>query len=281
MPSPKKSLGQHFLQCQWVVDAIIRAGEITKQDTVLEIGSGTGVLTRALARYASRVLAIEKDEKLAAALRKSLEKEGIANVEIIEGDILKVFPDLVLSYQLPATNYKLVANIPYYLTAHLLRIIFDAPFKPSLITLTIQKEVAERIAAKPPHMSMLAVSVQVHGKPEIVKHVPASCFYPIPKVDSSIIKISHISNDFFLAYSILEKRFFEIVRLGFSAKRKQLIGNLAKEFPKTELAAIFIQLNLNSRARAEELTLETWGKLVENLTEFMKLHPKRYSTTDP
>lgn len=262
---PKKSLGQNFLRCQWVVDAIISASDLTRDDTVIEVGPGTGILTSALAKRAGSVVAIEKDEKLAAELRRNLEKENIKNVEITEGDILKILPDLPSRYKLQAKNYKLIANIPYYLTARLLRMLFEAPVKPSLITLTIQKEVAERIAAKPPQMSILAVSVQAYGNPEIIKHVPASCFYPVPNVNSSIIKISGVSDIFFKKNAVSEQVFFEIAKLGFSAKRKQLLGNLSKKFTRQEIGNIFSHADINPRARAEELSLEEWVSVIKGL----------------
>ncbi len=261
---PKKSLGQNFLKCQWVIDALIEAGEVTKKDTVLEIGPGTGVLTRPLAKHAEKVVALEKDEALADILSKNLKAENINNVEVIEGDILKEYCSLISRYAENETSIKIVANIPYYLTSHLFRIIFETNDKPKLVLFTIQKEVAERITAKPPSMSMLALSIQAYGTPTIIKNVPASCFSPVPKVDSSIIKISEISNNFFLKTSITEKMFFEISKLGFSSKRKQLIGNLSKRFPKEKLISLFSELNINPQIRAEALTKEDWAKIIKH-----------------
>lgn len=262
---PKKSLGQNFLRCRWVVDTIIAASDLTRNDAVLEIGPGTGVLTQALAKHAGRIIAVEKDEKLAASLRADLKTEKIQNVEIMEGDILQMYSDILIHYDLQTARYKLIANIPYYLTARLFRTVFEQAIKPSLILFTVQKEVAERITAKAPRMNMLALSVQAYGKPKIIKKVPASCFYPKPGVDSSIIKISDISDDFLKNYSIPEKEFFAFARLGFSAKRKQLVGNLAKKFPKENLIQVFSELNINPRARADELSLEQWARLLDRI----------------
>ncbi len=255
---PKKSLGQHFLRCQWVVDTLIHAGELTKQDTVLEIGPGTGVLTRALGKHAGTVLAVEKDEKLAQLLRKSLREERNTNVEIIEGDVLQLLPSFFSRYTLHATRYKLISNIPYYLTSRMLRMVFESSSKPCLVVLTIQKEVAERIAAHPPDMSILALSVQAYGRPEIIKTVPASCFYPPPQVDSAIIKISGISDSFFTSYSVPEKYFFRIIKIGFASKRKQLAGNLSRglKMPREKTEEILKSAGINPKQRAEELTLE-------------------------
>lgn len=265
---PKKSLGQNFLRCRWVVDTIIAASDLTRNDVALEIGPGTGVLTRALAKHAGRVIAIEKDEKLAASLRATLKTEKIQNVEIIEGDILQIYSDILIRYCPQTTNYKLIANIPYYLTTRIFRTVFEQAIKPSLILFTIQKEVAQRITAHAPRMSILSLSIQAYGKPKIIKHVPASCFYPKPSVDSSIIKISNITDDFFTNNPVPEKDFFNVIKIGFSSKRKQLAGNLAAgiKIPKENIRAVFTELNLNPRARAEQLTLNQWAHLASSIS---------------
>lgn len=244
---PKKSLGQHFLKCDWVVSTLIKAGEINKKDIVLEIGPGTGVLTRELVKHAKQVIAVEKDEKLAKNLAESLKKEGISNVKIIPSDIL-----LLLHRSKIYAKYKVVGNIPYYLTSRLIRILLEDKQKPKIIVLTIQKEVAERIVAKPPKMNLLALSVQAYGKPEIVKKVPADCFYPEPKVDSAIIKISDIYDHFLKVNQIKKDDFFKIIRKAFSQKRKILRNSLrGLNLPK-ELV----------KKRPEELSLEQWAKLI-------------------
>lgn len=268
MTRPKKSLGQNFLRCDWVVDALIKAADLTPQDTVLEIGPGTGVLTRALAAAAGRVIAVEKDEQLALALRAALEKEGIKNVEIIATDILKILPHLSPTYNLPPTTYKIVANIPYYLTGHLFRLIFEQDILPETVVLTVQKEVAERVAAKPSHMSLLALSVQVFGTPEIIAAIPASCFFPQPKVDSAILKISGISGGFFTENKIEKAAFFETARRGFSQKRKVLVNALAGgggAGDKIAAARALAAAGIDSRARAEELSLKQWADLAAAL----------------
>lgn len=255
---PKKSLGQHFLKCQWVVSALINASELTSTDAVLEIGPGDGILTRTLANHAGRVIAVEKDERLAANLAETLTQEGIKNVEIIPADILTRF-NLV---HIPRT-YKIVANIPYYLTSRLLRMLFEQQKKPQRVVLTIQKEVAERICARAPHMNILALSVQAYGAPKMIKTVPASCFSPKPRVDSAIIAITDISNNFFKKNNISEEMFFKIIRRAFSQKRKILANALSPLYTKKNLEKIYTSIGIKSNARAEELALEQWARFMQ------------------
>ena len=256
---PKKSLGQHFLRCQWVVSALLKAAELNSEDMVLEIGPGAGVLTRALAQKTKRVIAIEKDEKLAEELRSSLEKEGINNVKIITGDILKILP--------VAGADKVVANIPYYLTSRLLKILLGEKPRPKLIVLTIQKEVAQRIAAKPPKMNLLALSIQAFGRPEIIKTVPASCFWPKPKVDSAIIKITDISDDFFKKNGLKAEEFFQVAKTAFGQKRKFLTNTLSKIAPKEEIEEVLRKTGIGPKARPEELDLNQWVKVVLGISK--------------
>ena len=278
----KKSLGQHFLRCRWVVSTLIRSAELTQKDTILEIGPGTGVLTFALAQAAGHVVAVEKDERLAGALMARLKEDGITNVEILTGDILRLLPILpqVIQAKLGSKNrYKVVANIPYYLTARLLRLLLEQQpqpaegearpdGRPELIVLTIQKEVAQRIVAQPPRMNLLALSVQAFGKPEIIKTVPASCFSPMPKVDSAIIKIADISDRFFRENRLDQKQFFAPIRRAFSQKRKLLLNTLGMRHSvlhKEQIAAVLTTLNLSKNARPQELSLQNWANLAKSL----------------
>ncbi len=274
----KKSLGQHFLRCGWVTQTLIEAASLAKTDTLLEIGPGTGVLTRELARHAKEVVAIEKDEKLADALADALAREEITNVRIIKGDILWLqLPqtkfgaedDLNLVWGKNKSGYKVVANIPYYLTSRLLRLLLGGEPRPERIVLTIQKEVAERIVAKPPHMNLLALSVQAFGAPEIIKNVPASCFTPKPDVDSAIIRIAEISDRFFMENRTDPADFFGFVRRGFSQKRKQLLNTLKGEgeTPKKTVADALIRLGLSPNARPEELSLQNWADLAKKIPQ--------------
>lgn len=249
----KNLLGQHFLRCQWVIDTLIKVSELKKSDTILEIGPGTGILTKALAKKAEKVIAVEKDKELAAELGRSLAKEGIQNVEIITDDILK----LLTSNQLLVTsNYRVVANIPYYLTSRLLRLLLENENRPELIVMTLQKEVAGRLIAKPPQMNLLALSVQAHGTPKIIHDVPASCFSPRPKVDSAIVHISDISDRFFEKNGLDKKLFFEIAKQGFSQKRK-ILSNTLKKFGIKNLPFAL--------SRPQELSLNDWAKITQTI----------------
>ncbi len=267
----KKSLGQNFLSNPRVLDKIVEAAEITKNDTVLEIGPGTGNLTAKLAEKAGRVIAVEKDHRLIDLLKSNFDRFG--NVEIVEADVLKLdITRTVLTiqgrslYGKTPLQYKIVGNIPYYITSHLLRTIFESWPMPKLIVLTIQKEVAQRIMAKPPHMNLLALSVQLYSEPKIVGYISKGNFRPIPKVDSAILKL--VSKAELLKSGLnssVTRQFFELVRLGFSSKRKKLISNLAQKFDKVILEKAFNQLGLKETSRAEELSLDDWLRLVKNL----------------
>ena len=247
---PNKVMGQNFLIDKNVLDKIIEAAEIKKDDTILEIGPGLGILTIELAKRAKKVIAIEKDKNLAEILNDELRIEGIENVEIIQGDILKL-PD---SKFLILDSYKLVANIPYYLTSPLIRKFLEIKNKPSLMVLMIQKEVAQRICARPPKMSLLSVAVQFYAKPEIISIVSKNSFYPKPKVDSAIIKITPKTFP-----KVDTEKFFELVKASFSSKRKMLKNNLKID------ESILKKLGLNPKIRAENLTIENWIKLYEEI----------------
>src|SRR3989344_3805526 len=248
----KKSLGQNFLINQGVLDKIVTAAELDKDDTVIEIGPGTGVLTEKLVEkvrstgsgQAGRVIAIEKDARLIAQLK---EKFKNTNVDIVEGDILKIDPTPLLRYC--ATGYKLIGNIPYYITSHLLKTVFEKWPAPKLIVLMVQKEVAQRIMAKPPHMNLLALSVQFFAKPKIISYVSRGSFRPTPKVNSAIIKLTPIRSDLELA-----DRFFKLIKTAFAGKRKQLKNTVGKE--------ILENTGIRPELRPEELSLEDWLRIV-------------------
>ncbi|MBI3630883.1 MAG: ribosomal RNA small subunit methyltransferase A [Candidatus Sungbacteria bacterium] len=257
---PKKSLGQHFLTCPWVADAAIGAADLGPDDTVLEIGPGTGVLTRALAKRAGRVIAVEKDQDLAGGLADALANKGISNVAIVTGDILRF--DLAT---LPP-GYKVAANIPYYLTARLIRMLLETKNRPTSLVLAIQKEVAQRIVAKPPDMNMLALLVHSYADARIIADVPASCFRPKPKVTSSLIKISRISEDFFVKNGVLPEAFFSVAKKGFSSKRKMLGGTLRAFAPKKRIEEILARAGVRVSSRPQELSRENWAWIVRALS---------------
>ena len=255
----KKLLGQHFLKCRWVTHQILRAADISKNDTVLEVGPGAGALTFALTAAAGRVIAVEKDERLAEELKTRAGRTGIKNLEIITGDILNFLP------QTKFGAHKVLGNIPYYLTSRLLRLLISHPDKPERIVFTIQKEVARRITARPPRMNLLALSVRAFGKPEIVKAVPASCFSPKPKIDSAIIKISDISNRYFETTSFDQDFFFKVAAAAFAGKRKMLTTTLSKMFPKNKVVHALDRAHLPLTARPEQCSLDQWRALITAL----------------
>jgi 16S rRNA (adenine1518-N6/adenine1519-N6)-dimethyltransferase len=252
---PSKRLGQSFLIDKKVLKKIVEVADLSKNDSVLEVGPGIGNLTIELAKKVKKVIAVEKDEKMVEILKERLKEERIKNVEIVNEDILKFLPSFKLR-----RSYKVVANIPYYLTSRLIRNLLEAKRRPKLIVLMIQKEVAQRICAKPPKMNLLAVSVQFYAKPEIVSFVSRNCFWPRPKVDSAIIKISNIKKQ---KPTKEEKLFFKIVRAGFSHPRKQLINNLSKGLKKNKkiVKEWLLNCGISPDKRAENLSIEEWKRL--------------------
>jgi 16S rRNA (adenine1518-N6/adenine1519-N6)-dimethyltransferase len=252
---PIKRLGQNFLIDKNVLRKIVEAAELSKNDTVLEVGPGIGNLTIELAKKVKKVIAVEKDERMIEILKERLKEERIKNVEIVNEDILKFLPSFK-----ERRSYKVVANIPYYLTSRLIRNLLEIERKPKLIVLMVQKEVAQRICAKPPNMNLLAVSVQFYAKPEIVSFVSKNCFWPRPKVDSAIIKISNIKKQ---KPTKEEKLFFEIVKAGFSHPRKQLINNLSKGLKKNKkiVEEWLLNCGISPDKRAENLSIEEWKRL--------------------
>lgn len=254
---PKKVLGQYFLRCSWVLGAMEKAAELNSDDTVLEIGPGEGALTRHLAGKVRRLIAIEKDEGLARALVH--EFRGNRSVEIKEGDILKI--------DLPRRPYKVVANIPYYLTSRLLRRLFESEEPPSSVILMVQKEVAERMLALPPKSNLLSLAVRAHGTPKIIARVPRSCFYPQPKIESAIIKIQGISDIFFRTHEISEKDFFAVARAGFGNKRKTLVNSLSNLHGKKIAQVALEAADIGPRRRAQELSLDEWTTLARKFKD--------------
>jgi 16S rRNA (adenine1518-N6/adenine1519-N6)-dimethyltransferase len=253
---PIKRLGQNFLIDKNVLKKILEAAELLKRDIVLEVGPGIGNLTVELAKGAKKVIAVEKDKRMVEILKERLKEEKIENVEIVNEDILKFLP----SFELKG-SYKVVANIPYYLTSRLIRNLLEMKRKPKLIVLMVQKEVAQRICAKPPKMNLLAVSVQFYAKPEIISFVSKNCFWPRPKVDSAIIKIEPLTN---VGKKIIDADlFFRIVKAGFSQPRKQLINNLSKGLKKDKkiVREWLLNCHILPAKRAEALSIEDWKKL--------------------
>ncbi len=252
---PRKSLGQNFLLDEHLLDKIALAADLSAEDRVLEIGPGVGSLTRRLVAQARHVVAVELDSSLLPALRHVLTE--CDNVSLIQGDILKLDPaDLMRE-----GGYKVVANIPYNITSALLRHLLEAEARPSLLVLTVQQEVAQRICAGPGEMSLLAVSVQYYGKPEIVTRIPAGAFYPVPKVDSAAVRIDVFEEP--AVSGVDSETFFRIAKAGFSQKRKQLRNALSAGLALTpQTAGLLLEsAGIDPRRRAETLSLKEWGAL--------------------
>jgi 16S rRNA (adenine1518-N6/adenine1519-N6)-dimethyltransferase len=262
-------LGQNFLKNPQIAAKIAEAANLTPQDIVLEVGPGRGILTTELLARARRVIAVEKDGQLVAFLKGKFAAEIATGKLILVGDdILKIdFQKLMKLKANEAKNYKVVANIPYYITAHLLRHFLEAAHQPESMTLMIQKEVATRLAAKPPRMNLLALSVQVYGTPKTAFIVKRGSFIPPPKVDSAVITIGHISHDFFKGHKIKETDFFALLHAGFAQKRKMLAGNIAKLAGDKKLAtALLVRCGIKTTARAETLLLEQWATLTKAIS---------------
>lgn len=257
----KKSLGQHFLKSKRAIAKIISAAQLTADDVVLEIGPGKGALTKALLESGARVIAIEKDSDMIEVLEKMFAHEiALRQLQIIHGDILTIDIEPLLQAN-EATSYKLVANIPYYITGEIIRRFLSEVAQPERMVLLVQKEVATRIAARDAKESILSLSVKAYGTPKLVMTVPARDFSPAPKVDSAILSITDISHD--RLSSDKEEKFFTIIKQAFSQKRKQLAGTIPPLVSKEALVEFLTQQKLPVTARPEELSFDNWMKLIE------------------
>lgn len=256
---PKKRLGQHFLIDEEVLNSIISAAALTSEDIVVEVGPGLGVVTRRLAKQTAKVIAVELDYTLVSILQQSL--SAFSNVSIIHGDMLKIAPSQLLKGL--AQNYKVVANLPYYITSPILRHFLEASLKPSLMVVMVQKEVGEAMTAAPGRMSLLSVSTQLYSKPTAITYVPKESFYPPPKVDSLVLRLDIYSKLPIGASDIAS--FFNVVKAGFSSPRKQLRNSLAQAFgmPPDQVALLLEKAGVEAKRRAETLSLEEWEKLWE------------------
>jgi 16S rRNA (adenine1518-N6/adenine1519-N6)-dimethyltransferase len=307
--APLKQMGQNFLISAGVLKKIIEAADLNGGDTILEIGPGLGALTAELAKHAKKVIAIEKDRKFVEILKETM--KDYKNAEVLEGDILKfpispASPELGrgrANIQFPIKSqisnvknqktYKLIANLPYYIASPVIRKFLEAEKPPKEMILMVQKEVAQRICASPPNMSLLAVAVQFYAKPEIISYVSRGSFWPSPKVDSAILKITpykhvianpnvesktkqsrsitivaghqqnrhaHAPKAASLAMTLFRDNFFAIVKAGFSSPRKQLKGNLSKKLNlgPAGAAALLKKAGIEPEQRAETLSVEQW-----------------------
>jgi 16S rRNA (adenine1518-N6/adenine1519-N6)-dimethyltransferase len=269
----RKGLGQHFLVNPAILHKILQAAELSSGDVVLEIGPGLGVLTRELVKHSGYVIAVELDAGLAKLLQENL--SDCSNFSLINRNILDLEPQDLINREkdrFPASitdpeKYKLVANLPYYITQPIIRHFCEARLKPQIMVLMVQKEVARNIVAGPGDMRILAISVQFYGKPEIIDYVPAGNFYPVPKVDSAILKITLYPQPVLEVTS--EKNFFRIVRAGFCAVRKQLANSLAQglDIPRAEVLSLVQKAGVNPQLRPEKLKLEEWARLEKVFAE--------------
>ena len=263
---PRKSLGQHFLKDRSVPPRIAEAARLQPHDIVVEVGPGLGVLTEELAVRldpdAGKLIAVELDDNLLPLLQERF--AGMPHVSFVHADVLEVPP----GYLSAGHQYKLVANLPYYITSAILRHFLEAEARPLSLTVMVQREVAERMVAQPPNMSLLAVSVQFYGKPKIAFRVPPGAFNPPPKVDSAVVHIEVYKPGERPVIAGSEQSFFKVVQAGFGQKRKQLGNTLASGLglPKDHVAQQLKQAGIDPTRRAETLTLAEWGSVVTALT---------------
>lgn len=271
--NPNKALGQNFLKDRQVLRKIIEAADLSADDKVIEVGPGEGALTNELIKRAGKVIGIEKDAGLAEKLADNfqfsiLNSQSIHNfpilnfkkkAAIISGDILKInLPEIIK--QNDFLNYKVIANIPYYITSPIMQLFLETKYPPKEMILMVQKEVAERICAKPGDMSLLAVSVQYYAKAEKLFNVPKTAFWPVPEVDSAVIRVTHTLER---VSPEGRKLFFRIVRAGFSSRRKTLLNNFSGSFhlDKKSVEAKLKKTGIDPIQRAQELSMEEWKKL--------------------
>jgi 16S rRNA (adenine1518-N6/adenine1519-N6)-dimethyltransferase len=254
----KMSLGQNFLVDPVALQRIVESAEIDPSELVLEVGPGLGSLTRYLARAARRVVAVELDSSLIPLLEDTL--AGADNVTIVHADILDLDPAALMA----EPDYQVVANIPYYITSNLIRHLLEADLKPRRLVLTVQREVAARITASPGDMSLLALGVQIYGKPRVVARIPAGAFYPAPKVDSSVVRVDLYPQPLVTSDSL--DAFFQLAKAGFGQKRKTLRNSLASGLSLSgeRAAALLTSAGIDPQRRAETLAIEEWIALTRN-----------------
>lgn len=263
---PNKAFGQNFLVDRLVLQKIIEAAEIGQDEAVLEVGAGTGVLTRELAQHAKRVVAVELEQSMLSLLAKTT--RHLPNVELMARNLLFLDPVEVFGQ----TAYKLVANLPYYITAPTFRHFLESANPPTLLVVMVQLEVAERIVANPGDLSVLAVSIQFYGQPRIVAHVPARSFYPAPKVDSAILRV-----DVHRHAPLLPKdrdSFFRVVQAGFSERRKQIHNSLTHglHVKNEKIRSCLEVASIDASRRAETLSIEEWLRLWQAIEEIKNDH---------
>ncbi len=249
----RKGLGQHFLVDRSYLKHIAGAAELGADDVVIEVGSGLGVLTEELVKAAGRVIAVEIDEALADSLPQA------SNLTVVKSDILATSPDQLLGADV--LSYKVVANLPYNIASQVIRRFLEADAKPSLMVVMVQREVAKNMIAAPPQMNLLAVGVQLYGRPKLVCKVPPAAFYPRPRVDSAIVRIDVYDKTAVGVDDV--NTFFRVVKAGFSTKRKQLHNSLSLGLgvPVTRTMKLLAEANIGHKRRAQTMTLDEWAKV--------------------
>ena len=297
---PDKNIGQNFLIDERVLDDIIEAAELSKNDQVLEIGPGLGVLTKELAKWAGRVVGVEMDRSLVEYLQletrnwkletrdkkqETINKkqdqqdkqdkqdkqdimkfEELGQIEIVEWDIIKWLNSGGIERYFGGIDYKVVANLPYQVTSRVLRLLLEARRKPSMMVVMAQKEVGERMCAQPGKMSVLSVACQYYTKPEIVRAVGKGSFWPVPAVESAVVKLKVRKLESFKVKKlesdrVEEKELFKIVKAGFLSRRKMLKNNLGNLYGEERVRRVLGELGLNEKIRAQELKVEEWARL--------------------
>lgn len=258
----KKSLGQNFLTNKAIVIDIVEGAHISDEDVVIEIGPGQGALTAELANQAKKVIAVEIDDRLIPELKKRFAFSD--NVEIVHGDVLNMNIQEIIEEN--GGTYKLVANIPYYITAPIIRVFLEAKIQPKEMVLMVQKEVAERLCAEPGGLSVLGVSAQYYAKVSYLFTVDKSEFDPVPAVDSAVVNMTTYSCNIDKKQS---QKFFRVVKIGFSAKRKTLCNNIANGLhrSKDDVKKILESCDISPNARAQELGIDAWKKLAKSLED--------------
>ena len=268
---PRKSLGQNFLVSRRGMEAILEAADLSEDDVVVEVGAGCGNLTMLLAERAGCVVAVEIDPRLVEVLGEVC--EPYPNVVIVRGNILDFSPAELLAKAGEAAEarkpYKVVGNLPYYITSAILRHFLEGKPRPGLMVVTVQREVAQRIAARPGQMSLLSVSVQFYARPRIVLKLPARAFYPPPEVDSAVVKLEVLETP-----PLSEEEaavFFRIVQAGFAERRKTLRNSLGRGLglPTGELERALRDAGVEPGRRAETLSVEEWLRLYRHLRDFL------------
>jgi 16S rRNA (adenine1518-N6/adenine1519-N6)-dimethyltransferase len=277
---PSKGLGQNFITDRRILERIVDIGEVDAGDVVLEVGPGVGLLTGLLADRAAAVVAVELDRRMVTVLQSTL--AGRDNVRVVQGDILEVDPTRVLlddsgaigdgaidgstaTDAAPTPSYKVVANLPYYITSAVLRHLLEARIRPGRLVLMVQREVAQRIVEPPGRMSLLSISVQIYGEPRIAMHVPAGAFYPRPKVDSAVLDIRVYPQP--LVPDDERDRFFRVVSAGFGQKRKQLHNSLTHglHIEREQVLAGLAAADIDPERRAQTLSIAEWISLTRAL----------------